>query len=252
MSIVETAFNKKAANYAKGRPEYPEDILKFLAANSVSIGTKIADIGSGTGIFSKALLKLGAEVWGIEINQEMRAKAEENLAGNILFHSVSGAAENTNLPDASVDFISAAQAFHWFDKEKFRQEARRILKPDGKIILVWNCELMNNPFFSEWGKIQIKWINQKTTTNQNYSPQEYFINPAKEFFTNYLEYRCPNPTWNDKETFLARALSASAAPRPDEANYQGYLADISSLFDRFQQNGKLLYPCETVVLIGEV
>lgn len=252
MSLNQQAFNGRAANYAKGRPGYPAAVHVFLAEQGVGTGKKVADIGSGTGIFSKVLLDLGAEVWGVEINDEMRMQAEIDLQNNHFFHSLSGSAEATGLLDSSVDFISAAQAFHWFDKEKFQIEARRILKPGGKIILLWNCEKLDNLLFEEWGKIQLKWINQRMTTNEKYSPQEFFIEPGRKFLQNCREFRCPNIFYKDKESFLAQALSSSAAPLPADKNYQGYHDEVNALFERLQENGKLLYPCETVVLIGEI
>ena len=96
----------------------------------------IADIGSGTGIFSRQLLHNGYNVYAVEPNADMRKKAEEMLSEYQGFVSVDGMDSNTNLPDKSMDHVTAAQAFHWFDADAFKKECRRILKPDGKIIIV--------------------------------------------------------------------------------------------------------------------
>src|SRR5262245_66152871 len=68
----------------------------------------------------------------------MRAAAEKSLFGNPQFHSIDGSAEQTTLADHSIDYIVAGQAFHWFDRQKARQEFARILRPDGWVVLMWN------------------------------------------------------------------------------------------------------------------
>src|SRR5689334_8180396 len=86
----------------------------------------------------RAFLKHGHGMIGVEPNQEMREAAERLLASYPLFKSVSGTAETTTLESQSVDLITAGQAFHWFDRDKTRQEFLRILKPNGWVVLVWN------------------------------------------------------------------------------------------------------------------
>src|SRR5262249_25402422 len=84
--------------------------------------TWIADVGSGTGICAKIFLKNGNEVICVEPNREMREAAEASLVGYRGFRSVDGTAEATTLPDASVDWVVAAQAFHWFEPDGARRE----------------------------------------------------------------------------------------------------------------------------------
>ena len=98
----------------------------------------VADVGSGTGILTALLLDHGNTVHAVEPNAAMAAEATARLGGNPRFHAVAGRAEATGLPDASCDVVTAAQAFHWFDIDPTRREFRRILRPGGAVVLVWN------------------------------------------------------------------------------------------------------------------
>ena len=98
----------------------------------------IADFGSGTGLLAQLFLDFGVEVYGVEPNASMRAAAEQLLARFPRFHSVQGTAETSGLPDQSCDIVTSGQSFHWFDPVRTRQECRRILRPAGWVVLVWN------------------------------------------------------------------------------------------------------------------
>ena len=115
-------FNNKADKYSSGRPSYPKELIKTLydmyGFNKSSV---IADIGSGTGILTRQLLEMGSEVYAVEPNENMRKKAKAELARIEKFHSVNATAENTALIDRSVDHITVAQAFHWFDTALFKK-----------------------------------------------------------------------------------------------------------------------------------
>lgn len=131
-------FSNRARAYARARPSYPEETLAILRAHhglvvSPAAGPSVvADVGAGTGIFTRLLLDAGARVFAVEPNADMRAEAERALFGPSYagrFTSVDGRAEATTLEPASVDLVVAAQAFHWFDVEAARLEHARILRP---------------------------------------------------------------------------------------------------------------------------
>lgn len=132
-------FDGKGEIYAKARPGYPSELLDYVR-NTLHFdeGSTFADIGSGTGIFSELLLNGGYHVYAVEPNADMRMKAEEKLGNRKDFVSVNGTDSSTTLPELSVDCVTTAQAFHWFDVEAFKAECRRILKPDGKVIIIYN------------------------------------------------------------------------------------------------------------------
>jgi len=127
-------YSYKTEDYAKYRPNFPAEIVEFLYSNGTITDTSIiADIGSGTGRFTRLLLEKGNLVYGVEQNNEMRLKAEELLSQFSNFISIAGSAEKTILDDKSLDLITVAQAFHWFNKGKCLSEFKRIIRDNGKV-----------------------------------------------------------------------------------------------------------------------
>ena len=121
-------FSNRVENYVKFRPGYPPEVLQlFHDEMKLRPDSVIADIGSGTGISAKLFLENGNEVFGVEPNDAMRSAAENFLSGYSKFRSVNGTAENTTLDESSLDFVIAAQAFHWFKPEETHGEFKRIL-----------------------------------------------------------------------------------------------------------------------------
>src|SRR4051812_14029321 len=134
MSDTVERFSNRVANYVRYRPTYPPQVLQlFKEKMGLSHESIVADIGSGPGISARQFLENGNTVYCVEPNDAMRSAAEDVLKSFDGFRSVKGDSENTTLPDASVDFVTAAQAFHWFKPEPTKQEFRRILKPSGYV-----------------------------------------------------------------------------------------------------------------------
>ena len=133
-------FTGKAKIYNKYRSSYPVQCIDdIIASNPSNKNMIIADIGAGTGKLTELFLKRGIKVIAVEPNHDMINIAKENLSeyGNLIkFNEES--AENTKIENNSVDVITVAQAFHWFDKELFKNECRRILKENGNIAIMWN------------------------------------------------------------------------------------------------------------------
>src|SRR5260370_27703184 len=136
-------FSNRVADYVRYRPSYPAALLDLLRAEcGLRSSHVIADVGSGTGLLSKLFLENGNCVFGVEPNPEMRQAGEEFLNSFCEFVSVSASAEATTLGDSTIDFITAAQAFHWFDPHAARREFARILKPGGSVVILWNDRRM--------------------------------------------------------------------------------------------------------------
>lgn len=148
-------FSSRAQNYARFRPGYPARLLPLLqGAAALSSQQVIADVGCGTGILAKVLLRNGNFVFGIQPNGPMRAAAQTLLATYPRFRSLDGTAQATGLPDSSVDGVTVAQAFHWFDGPKAVAEFRRILKPGGFVALIWNVRhTAASPFMADYERI---------------------------------------------------------------------------------------------------
>ena len=244
-------FTGKAAAYTKGRPLYARAALDFLKEQGVNETARIADIGAGTGIFSKQLAENGATVFAVEPNDDMRQAAEEYLKDMPNARCVDGSAENTALPDRSVDFISAAQAFHWFDKEAFRKECKRILVPDGKIVLIWNVEVFGGDFFRDFGEILKRLTISDIPEEEKENPYGSFFKQAEEFLTDFKRFEFDNTLYLNEETFLFKALSSSASPKKDDPLYEIFSQELKNLFVQYQEDGKLTYPHKTVLYIGE-
>lgn len=130
-------FSRKAADYQASRPDYPAALFDELARRCPPPAEAL-DIGAGTGLFARDLLRRGWPVLAVEPDAAMRAVADAELGGWSGYRSLAGRAEALPAADASVDLIVAAQAFHWFDLEPARAECARVLRPGGWVALVWN------------------------------------------------------------------------------------------------------------------
>jgi ubiquinone/menaquinone biosynthesis C-methylase UbiE len=141
-------FSSRVEYYVKARPKYPNAMLRFFQSNlGLSPIHSIADIGSGTGFLTELFVRNGNPTYAVEPNTPMRQAAEAYLREWSNFHSVDGTAEATTLAESSVDFVTAAQAFHWFNPELSAKEFQRILKPGGVVALIWNERLTDaSPF----------------------------------------------------------------------------------------------------------
>ncbi|MBW4663541.1 MAG: class I SAM-dependent methyltransferase [Chroococcus sp. CMT-3BRIN-NPC107] len=143
-------FSNRATNYVKYRPSYPAIAIQTILAGLGKPSSLItADIGAGTGIASRLLAEHGLRVVSIEPNYSMREAAEPHP-----FIEYSNAtAEQTKLSDNSVDLVTCFQAFHWFQPTPTLKEFRRILKPSGRLALIWNQWVAENDFFTEFKRL---------------------------------------------------------------------------------------------------
>lgn len=132
-------FDNRVASYRRGRPSYPYAVLACLCeVYHLRPVACVADVGAGTGLLTRLLLTAGCTVYAVEPNAQMRHMAATQLGGHPGYRSSAGSAEATRLPAHSVDFVTAGQAFHWFQQDAAREEFRRILRPGGWVALVWN------------------------------------------------------------------------------------------------------------------
>ncbi len=238
-------FSGKADVYQKARPSYAQELLDFVAQKwQIVDGSRVADIGSGTGILTRQLLGLGAKVFAVEPNADMRAKAEELLGEHPNFVSVVGTAEQTTLPDLSFHLVTAASAFHWFDPERFRQECDRILLPGAPVVLVWN-----EAGLAEEINLGRERIYKKYCPNfKGFSGGREGRNIAKHAFfgEEIQEQRFANPLSYDRQTFVNRALSSSYSLIETDPEFEAYLAELGELFDQHAVDGKIVLPQDSV------
>jgi SAM-dependent methyltransferase len=249
-SSPEQRFSNRVENYIRYRPSYPPGLIHLLESEAkLTPECVIADIGSGTGIFSELLLKAGYQVDGIEPNQAMREAAEKLLAGYPGFRSVSASAQATTLPDASVDLIVSAQAFHWFDTPEVRAEFRRILKPEGKIALIWNeRHLDTTPFLRDYESLLQRFATDYAVIrHENVGPESLNL----LFPGGYTAHVFPNSQAFDFEGLKGRLLSSSYTPAQGQPGHELMLEELRRLFDECQQDGQVSIDYDARVYLGD-
>lgn len=250
-SNATSRFSDRVGNYVRYRPGYPVDVIQTLKSEC-GLTTKhvVADLASGTGIFTRRLLESGNPVFGVEPNAEMRAAGEGLLADFSKFTSVAGTAESTTLPDHSVDFVTAAQAAHWFDRVKARREFVRILKPGGWLVLLWNERLTDStPFSRDYEQLLLKYgtdyheIRHENTTS---SVNEFF-DPApfqERTFAMRQEF--------DYAGVEGRLLSSSYAPGPDHQQHAPMLRELRRIFNIHAVEDRAAFEYKTRMYFGRL
>ena len=247
----EDKFNNLAENYEKYRPFYPEkyieEIITKCCLNSDSL---VADIGAGTGILSRQFLEKNLKVIGVEPNIDMR-KILKKLEKNKKFKAINGTAEYTNLEDNSIDLIVVAQAFHWFDKEAFKKECQRILKPNGRVWILWNQLDYTKDIAKEQKEIDDIYTKRFQEVNEIIDNKEKNI---KEFFgeDKYEKDVVDNPLENDKEKFIGVNLTKSYSLKKEDDNYENYVKAFEKLFDKYSKDGKIIMPNKTYGYLGKL
>jgi SAM-dependent methyltransferase len=213
-------------------------------------GSVIADIGSGPGISARQFLENDNTVYCVEPNAAMRAAAEELLRDYSGFRSVNGDSENTTLPDASIDFVTAAQAFHWFRPEQTKTEFKRIIKPGGWVSLIWNLRhLEKSPFLREYEQfIKERATDYAAVRHENITETEI----AVFFDTGYEKATFDNRQIFDFAGLKGRLFSSSYMPA--EGTEPGDLVekDLRALFDKYARTGKIEVSYDTNIFFSQL
>jgi SAM-dependent methyltransferase len=223
-------FSDRVENYIRYRPGYPVEVLQTLQLEcGLAPEHLIADIASGTGIWTRMLLENGNAVIGVEPNAEMRQAGERLLAEFAKFSSVSGSAEATTLGDHSVDFVTAAQAAHWFDRVRTRREFARILKPGGWLVLLWNERITDStPFLRAYEQLLLDYGTDYQDVRHEHTTDAVneFFDPApfqQRVFAMRQEF--------DYAGLEGRLLSSSYAPGPEHPNHVPMLEELRRIFE---------------------
>ena len=242
-------FSSRVDTYVRFRPSYPKQIIQALENDcGFTRDSLVADIGSGTGIFTKLLLEHGNSVLGIEPNAEMRRAGEQSLSIYPNFTSVTGTAEETTLPGRSVDFITAAQAGHWFDRKKSRREFARILKPGGWVVLVWNeRKTGSTPFLCDYEELLLRFgTDYKEVRHEQTAVAEFFDPfPFQERIFDWQQIF-------DYEGIEGRLMSSSYAPPPEHPNHLPMLRELRRIYDLHQQDGRVSFQYDTRMFYGRL
>lgn len=234
----ENHFNGKAQFY-NSRPTYPQESIDYLS-NIFKLNSKsvIADIGAGTGILTKPFLDIGCSVYAVEPNEDMFAELSKNFSQyeNVIFLKTS--AEKTNIPSLSCDAVVVGTAFHWFDKDKFCTECKRILRNNKYVAIL---RIANNTE-----------ADKRIEEIKHYSEQD--LNEAKKFFDEgFLEHICFEYTQSfDEERYINNLLSSATAPLPNDTSFDEYVNKCKSVFKKHFGNGLAELPFVVNCYIGRL
>jgi SAM-dependent methyltransferase len=245
-------FSNRVADYVRYRPGYPAALLDLLRTEcGLATNHVIADLGSGTGLLTKLFLENGHRVFGVEPNQEMRQAGEEFLQSFPKFTSVAGSAEATALGDASVDFVTAGQAFHWFDPQAARREFLRILKSNGWVVITWNDRRMEEAQLTrEYENLLERFGIDYKRVKDAYPESE----DIRGFFAAgvFSARDLPNQQILDWEGFRGRLRSSSFAPTEGHPNYAPMMAELERIFRAHERNGSVCMEYFTRVYFGQL
>jgi SAM-dependent methyltransferase len=246
-------FSDRVDDYVRHRPSYPAGVIGLLRERTGLTGASfVADVGSGTGIFTRLLLDTGARVSAVEPNDAMRAAADAAFRGRANFTSVKGTAEATGLGDHSVALVTCAQAFHWFDAARARREFSRILVPEGWCALIWNTPLAAGTDFAAG----YEGIKEEFGTDFKRVRHENIEKTARfdAFFGAAAWKRecIENSQTLDLEGLKGRLLSSSYAPNAGHPRHGAMMTALDDLFRRCEKGGVVRMDYTTEVFLGQL
>lgn len=227
-------FSDRAENYAKYRPDYPQEAIASVIS-TIKSPIVAADIGAGTGISSRQLAEKGVKVIAIEPNIEMRNAAETHP----LVEFKTGTAEATNLPDNSFNLVTCFQGFHWFNPEPTLAEFHRILKPSGRLAIVWNNRNKDDEFTKEYSRI-LKQASQSHPAENEKRSRSISSVEKSELFVKIDSGNFAHQQELDLSGLIGRALSASYIPKEGE-KYKELVNNLQKLYHRRADSKGLVY-----------
>src|ERR1051325_4245153 len=244
-------FTNRVENYLKYRPRYPPQIVPLVEKEcGLTRNARIADIGSGTGFLTELFLQNGNRVLGVEPNAEMRAAGERLLIQYPNFTSIQATAENTTLAPDAVDFVTAGQSFHWFDREKAQPEFARILKPGGWVVIVWNgYNPERTPLLKGYHEALLRYGTDYRDVHREIEDMQIdkFFGAGEHETAHFVFQQS-----FDFKGFKGRTLSASYAPQPGEPNYEPMLKELREVFEANQTDGRVAFDYDTEVYYGRL
>jgi SAM-dependent methyltransferase len=204
-------FNDRAEDYVRYRPAYPPAAIDAILEGLPAVWSlMVADIGAGTGISARLLADRGARVIAVEPGTMMRGAAAPHA--NVRW--LAGRAESTGLLDSSVDLVVCAQAFHWFTSAEAVAEFARVLKPGGRLAIMWNRRSRTDPLTAAYRQAILDVGGETAAERMGF---EVSIVTASPLFREAGRVAFPNEQPVDVDGLIGRARSASYVPRAGAA-----------------------------------
>ncbi len=243
-------FSNRVEDYVRYRPGYPPELVAWLRTHTqISADWKVADVGSGTGLLSREFLQLGCTVYGVEPNAEMRAAAEHAFALEPRFHSIAGQAEATTLPDHSVRLVSAAQAFHWFDPSRTRDEWLRIVESGGYALVVFNSRVHEaTPFMRAYDDYLIA----NAIDYPRVDHQRGLCDKLDAVFDTYAKALFPFTLRHGYDDIRGLSMSSSYVPPPGHPRHEEFFRGLKAMFDAHAVDGVVEFPYETEAYLSRL
>jgi ubiquinone/menaquinone biosynthesis C-methylase UbiE len=245
-------FSDRADDYVRYRPHYSPEVVQALReACGLRPVHVIADVGCGPGLLAEIFLDIGNLVIGVEPNDAMRRAGEDYLAAYPNFTMVDGSAEATTLPDASVDFVVAGQAFHWFQPLAARAEFARILRPGGWTALIWHDRNVDStPFLRayedfvrrhsiDYEQVAHKYVASHAALEQFFAPNKMML------------IQQHNQQRLDFDGLRGRLLSSSYIPKSGE-RYAAMSRELPQLFLSHAADGHIVLQYDTKIYFGHL
>jgi SAM-dependent methyltransferase len=212
-----TAFAEVAGAYERGRPEYPAEAVRWLVGYEPC---DVVDLGAGTGKLTRGLVALGHRVVGVEPLTEMRGELERAVPGA---RALAGSAEAIPLPDGTADVVTTGQAFHWFDHELALPEIARVLRPGGRLALVWNSRDDRDPWMARLSGI----IGNETVQESDVLP----VLDRSGVFAPVESARFSYEQTHDREGLVDLVLSRSYGAKLEPVEREPILDAVVRLYD---------------------
>lgn len=236
-------FTERADDYVRFRPSYPRDIVDAIVEGYAV--PAVADLGAGTGISALLLAATGARVFAVEPNAAMR----EAIPADAKIIPLNGTAEATTLPNASVDIVTAFQAYHWFDGPAVLAEARRILRTGGRFAAVWNLRDGEDAFTSAYEAIVDRYNLQPQVLDRVTRPGSIERDFSAHGWRDARVVRSTHVQALDVDGLIGFSRSASYLPRSGPA-YEAMVQEIRALCERWK--GPIAFAWSTTAYIASL
>ncbi len=241
----EEKFTGKADNYDKYRPSYPHELVDMLYAKTFA--KTVADIGAGTGKFTSCLAAKPWDIIAVEPNNDMLGKLKESLPN---IRIIKAPAENTGIGGHSVELVTAATAFHWFDEEKFKEECRRILTPDGRLAVIFNTKVTDELVKMRDEISCIYCGYEGHAGKRTHEEGDYFL--RNQYFSKVEYFELEHSMSYDEEGFIGNTLSRSYSLRDGDKGFEDYVHELRELFKKCSRCGSVELKYKVTCYLGRL